>query len=175
VIGGGDTGADCVGWAHRDGAASVVQLAHGKRPPETRDPVRTWPEWPWVLRTYPAHEEGGVREWLVETERLAGADGRVAELHGRRVDTGEPFTIDADLVLLAIGFRGAEPSPLLADLGIELGARGTIAARPGGATRVPGVFAAGDCVRGADLVVTAIADGRRAADAVDAHVRASAA
>jgi glutamate synthase (NADPH/NADH) small chain len=189
VIGGGDTSADCLGCALREGARSVTEIAHGPTPPAARTPLATWPEWPFLLRTYAAHEEGGRREWQVEPTSLAGGGGAVTAVHGRRVDyagfagvgprpapvpTGEEAVFPADLVLVAVGFAGVEDDPVYAQLGVDVTA-GTVAAGPGGETGVPGVYAAGDCVRGADLIVTAIAEGRAAAAAVHAGLAEGAA
>jgi glutamate synthase (NADPH/NADH) small chain len=177
VLGGGDTSADCLGCALREGARSVTEIAHGPTPPGRRTPLATWPQWPVVLRTYPAHQEGGSREWEIEPTALGGDADEVRAVHGRRVAypgfdgagsrpqaraTGEEARFPADLVLVAIGFAGVEDDPVYGQLGVDVAA-GTVAAGPGGATSVPGVFAAGDCVRGADLIVTAIAEGRAAA------------
>jgi glutamate synthase (NADPH/NADH) small chain len=166
VLGGGDTSADCLGCALREGALSVTEIAHGPTPPARRTPLATWPEWPFLLRTYAAHQEGGRREWELEPTALAGDDGAVRSVHGRRV-TGAEAAFPADLVLVAIGFAGVEDDPVYRELGVDVAA-GVVAAAAGGVTGVPGVFAAGDCVRGADLIVTAIAEGRAAAAAVHA-------
>jgi glutamate synthase (NADPH/NADH) small chain len=183
ILGGGDTSADCLGNVLREGCASVVEIAHGPTPPNERNPQRTWPEWPFLLRTYPAHEEGGEREWQLETYAIEGDAGRVQRLRARRVEfpgfaeTGlrKPVavpdgevTLDVDLVFVAIGFTGVESGdPLYGQLGLELGPRDTLPVDRTFATAAPGVFAAGDCVRGADLIVQAIADGREAARSVD--------
>ncbi|HEY3766321.1 MAG TPA: glutamate synthase subunit beta [Gaiellales bacterium] len=174
VIGGGDTSADCLGCAVREGARSVTEVAHGPTPPLRRTPLQTWPEWPFLLRTYAAHEEGGVREWEVEPTAIAGADGAVRAVHGRRladagIATGDDVVFAADLVLVAIGFAGVEPDPVYQQLGVAL-QDGRVTAAAGGGTSVPGVFAAGDCVRGADLIVTAIAEGRAAAARIGARL-----
>jgi glutamate synthase (NADPH/NADH) small chain len=183
ILGGGDTSADCLGNVLREGCVSVVEIAHGPTPPRQRDPQRTWPEWPFLLRTYPAHEEGGEREWQLETIALEGEDGRVRRLRARRVEfpgfaetgrrqplavPGGEVVLDVDLVLVAVGFSGVERGdPLYGQLGLELGPRETVPVDETFATAVPGLFAAGDCVRGADLIVQAIADGREAARALD--------
>ncbi|MGH9066354.1 MAG: glutamate synthase subunit beta [Acidimicrobiales bacterium] len=182
IIGGGDTGADCLGTAHRQGAVSVHQLEIMARPPDQRDPSTPWPLWPLVLRTSAAHDEGGERLFSVSTARFLGDDGgRVAALRARRVTVVpvegggvrfEPVAGEAeielgcDLVLLALGFVGPEPDGLLGQLGVALDARGNVA-RTGWATNVEGVFACGDMARGQSLVVWAIAEGRSAAAAVD--------
>jgi glutamate synthase (NADPH/NADH) small chain len=181
VIGGGDTSADCLGNALREGAIAVHEIAHGPTPPDRRTPHRTWPDWPVLLRTYAAHQEGGAREYGFRTTEIVGEDGRVTALRGERVTfpgwaetgvrgeavpTGEQLTLPVDLVLVAIGFAGVEADPLYEGLGVELTPRRTVRV-DGYATAVDGVFAAGDCMRGADLIVTAIADGREAARAVE--------
>jgi glutamate synthase (NADPH) small chain len=181
ILGGGDTSADCLGNVLRESCASVVEIAHGPTPPAQRRPLKTWPEWPFVLRTYPAHEEGGEREWQLATYALEGDEGRVQRLRARRVEfpgfaetgvrtpveTGE-VTLDVDLVLVAIGFTGVDTDdPIYAQLGLDLNPRATVPVDRSFATAAPGVYAAGDCVRGADLIVQAIADGREAARAVD--------
>ncbi|MEY7972899.1 glutamate synthase subunit beta [Saccharomonospora xinjiangensis] len=187
VVGGGDTGADCYGTAIRQGALSVTQLDRYPQPPSTRDDERSpWPTWPYVLRTYPAHEEAGERRFAVAVQRFVGDDeGRVREIElrhvevrrdpetGRRevVPTGEEIDrLPADLVLLAIGFDGVERMPLLDGLGLSLTGRGTVSCGPDWQTRAPGVFVCGDAHRGASLVVWAIAEGRSAARAVDEYL-----
>jgi glutamate synthase (NADPH/NADH) small chain len=184
IIGGGDTGADCYGTAARQGALSVTQLDQYPRPPEVRDDDRSpWPTWPWILRTYPAHEEGGERKFAVAVERFIGDESgkvRAVELRevkvhrdpatGRREVLPMSDTVEvlpADLVLLAIGFEGVERMPLLDDLGLTLTRRGTLACGSDWQTDVPGVFVCGDAHRGASLVVWAIAEGRSVAHAVD--------
>jgi glutamate synthase (NADPH/NADH) small chain len=181
ILGGGDTSADCLGNVLREGCASVVEIAHGPTPPAQRSPLKTWPEWPFLLRTYPAHEEGGEREWQLATYALEGDGGRVQRLRARRVEfpgfaeTGvrnpvetDEVVLDIDLVLVAIGFTGvAADDPLYAQLDLDLSLRDTVPVDRGFATTATGVYAAGDCVRGADLIVQAIADGREAARSVD--------
>jgi glutamate synthase (NADPH) small chain len=164
VLGAGDTSADCLGNCLRAGAASVTEVAHGEQPPTQRDPQGTWPEWPRVLRSHPVHAEGGSREWRFETARFVGEGGR---LTGLADDQGR--MLRADVVLLAIGFAGVEPGAVLEAHGVAVSARGTLAPHP-----APGVFAAGDCVLGADLIVSAIAQGRQAAAAVELHLAAAA-
>jgi glutamate synthase (NADPH/NADH) small chain len=184
IIGGGDTGADCLGTVHRQGAASVAQLELLPAPPSDRAADNPWPLWPNIFRTSSAHEEGGERLFAVSTTAFSGADGRVRGLIGRRVArvvadgrvTFEPvpggeFEMRADLVLLAMGFTGPEKTPLLDDLGVRMSERGTVWRDDRWMTSVPGVFAAGDMQRGQSLIVWAIADGRRAAAAVDRYVR----
>ena len=150
VLGGGDTSADCLGNALREGAAEVHEVAHGEMPPRERDPQQTWPAWPRVLRSHPVHEEGGSRRWLFETVAIEG-DGRVQRVRGQ-----DGSAIDAELVLVAIGFSGVEPDPVYPGLEVRI-EDGRVRGTP------HDVVAAGDCVLGADLIVTAIADGRRAA------------
>ncbi len=182
IIGGGDTGADCLGTAHRQGATSVHQLEILPRPPDTRDPSTPWPQWPLVLRSSSAHEEGGERLFAVETAAFVDdGDGAVAGLQLRDVrwvpaGGGDPARYEpvrgserllpAELVLLALGFRGPEPG-LPAALGAGIGPRGTVARGPGYATSVPGIWACGDAGRGQSLVVWAIAEGRSCAAEVD--------
>jgi glutamate synthase (NADPH/NADH) small chain len=186
VIGGGDTGADCVGNAHREAPASVTQLELLGEPPPTRpDDVTPWPRWPMKLRTSYALKEGGERSFAITTSAFSG-DGRVERIHWAENSGAPPFepvagteeTRPADLVLLAMGFLGPE-QPLLDQLGVERDGRSNVAA-PAYATSVDGVFAAGDARRGQSLIVWAIAEGRRCAAAVDAwlgsanaHVKAS--
>ena len=187
IIGGGDTGADSYGTAVRQGALSVTQLDQYPMPPTTRDDNRSpWPTWPYVLRTYPAHEESGERKFGVAVRRFVGDDsGHVRAIQLQRVkvvkdrETGrrevvpvsdEIEEIPADLVLFAIGFAGVEHMRLLDDLGISLTRRGTISCGPDWQTEAPGVFVCGDAHRGASLVVWAIAEGRSVAHAVDAYL-----
>ena len=175
VIGGGDTGSDCIGTSHRQGAKSVTSFEIMPRPPEDRAAVTPWPMWPLLLRTSSSHEEGGARDWSVSTERITG-DGKVEKLHCVRVEfkggkfervAGSEFTLDADLVLLAMGFVHPEHPGIVTDLGLKLDRRGNVQIDDNFMSSVPGVFAAGDCQRGQSLVVWAIADGRKAARAVD--------
>jgi glutamate synthase (NADPH/NADH) small chain len=179
ILGGGDTSADCLGNVHREGAASVQVLTHGPRPPDSPDPLE-WPDWPFILRTYPAHEEGGQREWSVAITGFSGKNGHVERMHAAetvrkngRTDLipGTEREIEADLVLLAIGFEGPVRDHLLHDLNIRFSQDGAIACSSGAyATSSPGVFAAGDSRRGASLIVWAIADGRKAAREIDRYV-----
>ncbi len=178
IIGGGDTGADCLGTAHRQKAQSVRQFELLPRPPLERSPSTPWPLWPMQLRTESSHEEGGAREWSVATTAFAGdEDGLVRQLHGARVGPapgfeplpGTEFTLDVDLVLLAMGFLGPIKSGLLESLGVKLDPRGNVHAESH-MTSVPGVFAAGDMRRGQSLVVWAIAEGRQAARAIDRYL-----
>jgi glutamate synthase (NADPH/NADH) small chain len=173
IIGGGDTGADCLGTVHRQGAASVAQLELMPSPPQQREAGNPWPLWPHIFRTSSAHEEGGERVFAVATTELRGVDGSVRSLHGHRVGCGTPFEMKADLVLLAMGFLGPERSTLLADLELRMTERGTVWRDDQWMTSVPGVFAAGDMQRGQSLIVWAIDDGRRAAAGVDAYLTRS--
>jgi glutamate synthase (NADPH/NADH) small chain len=179
ILGGGDTGADCVGTAHRQGAASVTQLELMSRPPDERAPDRPWPEWPIVFRTSPAHEEGGTRLFARATERFVGnASGHLTAIEGVHVSwerdasgatrmirhAERPFSLRADLAFLALGFAGVEENPVYRELGVELDARGAVRTDAQQfATSAPGVFVCGDARRGASLVVWAIAEGRGAA------------
>jgi glutamate synthase (NADPH) small chain len=174
IIGGGDTGADCLGTAHRQGARSVRQLELLQRPPDSRGAQNPWPTWPNILRVSAAHEEGGERHYAIATERFAGTpDGRVARLHANHVDTKAAIEFEAGLVLLAMGFVGPERYGLLEALGVTLTARGTVARAANWMTNVPGVFATGDMQRGQSLIVWAIADGRSCARGVDAYLMGS--
>jgi len=185
IIGGGDTGADCLGTAHRQGALSVHQLEIMPEPPPARTADNPWPTWPLILRTSSALEEGGERIFSVTTDEFVddGA-GRVSGLRGHEVELttgpdgrpaftpveGSEFELPCQLVLLAMGFLGAEPDGVVADLGLELDARGSVAADGDWATNVPNVFVCGDMTRGQSLIVWAIAEGRSAAAAVDRHL-----
>jgi glutamate synthase (NADPH/NADH) small chain len=184
IIGGGDTGADCLGTVHRQGARSVHQFELLSRPPDTRAPENPWPEWPNIFRTSSAHEEGGERVYSVSTHRFTGdTAGRVTQLHGVTVDmvreggrmdfkpvAGSEFTMDVDLVLLAMGFLGPERAGMLTDLGVKFTERGNVARDAQWMTSVPGVFACGDMQRGQSLIVWAIAEGRSAARGVDLYL-----
>jgi glutamate synthase (NADPH) small chain len=176
IIGGGDTGADCLGTSHRQKAASVHQFEILPMPPDQRAPQTPWPLWPLQLRVESSHEEGGVRDWSIATTKFTGNDqGQVTKLHATRVAPapkfepipGTEFTLDADLVLLAMGFTGPRSAGILQQLGVNLDPRGNVAANADYSTSVPGVFAAGDIRRGQSLVVWAIAEGRQAAAGVD--------
>jgi glutamate synthase (NADPH/NADH) small chain len=195
IIGGGDTGADCLGTAHRQGAASVTQLEIMPRPPEVRAGDNPWPQWSLVYRTSSAHEEGGERVFSVNTEEFVGdADGNVRALvlTEVRFEPGSPATangpatpgkfvpvpgtrreIPADLVFLALGFVGPEKGSWLEQLGVALDSRGNVARSDDYRTNVDGVFVAGDMGRGQSLIVWAIAEGRAAASAVDAYLMGS--
>ena len=181
IIGGGDTGADCLGTAHRQKAASVTQFEIMPMPPEDRHASTPWPLWPLQLRIESAHEEGGIRDWAVNTTRFTGdADGNVKQLHAVRVGPppkfeavrGSEYTMNADLVLLAMGFTGPVKNGMLEQLGVELDARSNVATK-GFMSSVPGIFAAGDMRRGQSLVVWAISEGRSAAKAVDDYLKAT--
>jgi glutamate synthase (NADPH/NADH) small chain len=173
IIGGGDTGADCLGTVHRQGAAAVAQLELMPTPPQQRGDNNPWPLWPHIFRTSSAHEEGGKRVYAVATTELTGVDGRVRALRGHQVACGTPFEMKADLVLLAMGFLGPVKSKLLADLNVRLTERGNVWRDERWMTSVPGVFAAGDMQRGQSLIVWAIDDGRRAAAAINRYLAAA--
>ena len=184
IIGGGDTGADCLGTTHRQGALSVHQFELLPRPPETRASDNPWPQWPQIFRVSSAHEEGGERVYSVATDRFVGDDqGHVKALkactvvpareNGRvqfRPVPGTEFELPVDLVLLAMGFVGAEPGGMLAELGVKMTERGTVWRDPHWMTSVPGVFTAGDMQRGQSLIVWAIAEGRSCARGVDTYL-----
>ena len=184
IIGGGDTGADCLGTVHRQGAVSVSQFELMPRPPDERAEDNPWPLWPTIFRTSAAHEEGGERLYSVSTERFMSAgDGRVSSLKAVRgemvreggrmrfvVQPDSSFEVRADLVLLAMGFVGPEPGGLLSNLGIRMTDRGNVWRDANWMTSEPGIFTAGDMQRGQSLIVWAIADGRSAARGVDAHL-----
>lgn len=167
IIGGGDTGADCLGTAHRQGAASVSQLELLPMPPQQRGDQNPWPQWPNIFRVSSAHEEGGERVFSAATSELVGTDGRVSLLKGSKVPDGSPFEMKADLVLLAMGFLGANQSRLLDDLEVRMTERGNVWRGDDWMTSQRGVFAAGDMQRGQSLIVWAIDDGRRAAASID--------
>ena len=184
VIGGGDTGSDCVGTSVRQGAASILQIEIMPKPPETRSPSTPWPQWPYLLRTSSSHREGGERRWNLATKRFCVEGGRVAGLEAVTVEwefspLGRPLTfrelpdsaefIPADLVLLAMGFTGVAAEGVAAELGLAVDARGRVQPVP-----ERGIFAAGDSASGASLVVRAIADGKRVAQAVDAYLKGGA-
>jgi glutamate synthase (NADPH) small chain len=184
IIGGGDTGADCLGTVHRQGARSVHQLELMAMPPETRAPDNPWPQWPLIFRTSPAHEEGGERLYSVSTQQFLGdRKGRVRALQATKVEMvrkdgridfapvlGCEFELKTDLVLLAMGFLGPERGPLLEDLGVTLTARGNVGRDARWMTNVASVFTAGDMQRGQSLIVWAIAEGRSAARAIDQYL-----
>jgi glutamate synthase (NADPH/NADH) small chain len=187
VLGGGDTGSDCVGTSHRQGAKSVTSIELLERPPDQRDASTPWPNWPLMFRSSSSHDEGGVRDFAVMTKRLLGENGRVTKLRAVRLRqlppdpatgrrdfeeiAGSDFEIPADLVLLAMGFVHPVQTGLVQELGVRLDARGNVAADAKSfTTSEPGVFAAGDCRRGQSLVVWALSEGREAARAVDASL-----
>jgi glutamate synthase (NADPH/NADH) small chain len=180
IIGGGDTGADCLGTAHRQGALSVHQFELLPRPPESRLPDNPWPQWPRIFRSSSAHEEGGERLFSISTERFVDdGSGRVSALETVAVDMsrsgvtripGTERRIDGDLVLLAMGFVGPERGGLISELGVRLTDRGNVWRDERWMTSEEGIFAAGDMQRGQSLIVWAIADGRHAAAAVDAYL-----
>jgi glutamate synthase (NADPH/NADH) small chain len=177
VIGGGDTGSDCVGTSNRQGATSVTQIEIMPKPPEKEDKALTWPNWPLKLRTSSSHEEGVDRDWAILTKRVAHENGAVTGLECVRLEwvggkmqeiAGSEFTLKADLILLAMGFIGPRKQGLLDQAGVELDGRGNVAANVNDyRTSDPQIFACGDMRRGQSLVVWAIREGRQAARAVD--------
>jgi glutamate synthase (NADPH/NADH) small chain len=180
IIGGGDTGADCLGTCHRHHAKSVRQFEIMPMPSAERAPQTPWPLWPMQLRVESSHEEGGIREWSVATTRFTGDDdGHVRQLHAIRVGpppkfesiSGTEFVIEVDLVLLAMGFTGPVRGGMLEQLGVQLEERGNVATGTDYMSSVEGVFAAGDMRRGQSLVVWAISEGRKAAAAIDSYLR----
>lgn len=187
IIGGGDTGADCLGTSHRQQAASVAQFELLSRPPDQRTTDNPWPTWPDVFRVSSAHEEGGDRVYAVSTQRFSGNDmGHVTSLHATKVamgqETGRPvfkpvpdseFEMGVDLVLLAMGFLGPDRGGMLAELGVKLTDRGNVWRDNQWMTSAPGVFTAGDMQRGQSLIVWAIAEGRSAARGIDAYLMGS--
>jgi glutamate synthase (NADPH/NADH) small chain len=179
IIGGGDTGADCLGTCHRQRALSVTQFELLPKPPATRAASTPWPLWPMQLRVESSHEEGGIRDWSVNTARFSGDEhGNVKKLHGVRVGPGPKFEavpgtefeLDVDLVLLAMGFTGPVRGGLIEELGVSLDNRGNVWTNASYMSSVPGVFAAGDTRRGQSLVVWAIAEGRKAAHGIDEYL-----
>jgi glutamate synthase (NADPH/NADH) small chain len=179
IIGGGDTGADCLGTCHRQKPLSVHQFEIMPLPPAERSPQTPWPLWPMQLRVEGAHEEGGTRDWGIATTKFTGdANGNVKKLHGVRVGappkfesiSGTEFEMDADLVLLAMGFLGPVRAGMIEQLGVALDRRGNVQTDEHYATSIPGIFAAGDMRRGQSLVVWAIAEGRKAAASVDHYL-----
>lgn len=185
VIGGGDTGSDCVGTANRQGALSVTQIEILPKPPETDNPTTPWPNWPNVLKNSTSHEEGCERRWSLTTKKIFGENGvvnkiEVAEVEwfveegsGRYVmkETGKTEIIEADLILLAMGFINPEHEGLLDSLGVSYDNRGNVGIDKDCATTIKGVFAAGDAASGASLVVRAMASGRQAANAIDKYLK----
>ena len=181
ILGGGDTGADCLGTSLRQCAKSVHQFEIMPKPPEQRAASTPWPMWPLQLRTESSHEEGGIRDWGINSVSFSGdKHGRVQKLHAVRVGPppafapveGSEFTIETELVLLALGFLGPVRSGMIEQLGLKLDARGNVATDENYATSVEGVFAAGDMRRGQSLVVWAIAEGRKAAASIDRYLAA---
>ena len=182
ILGGGDTGADCLCTAHRQGAEVVHQIELLAEPPDERPSNNPWPQWPLILRTSPAHEEGGIRDYAVLTKSFTGSDGKLEKLHGVKVEwkegangglptmeeiPGSEFEIETELTLLAMGFLHPEPDGMLDQLGVELDGRGNVAIDGKRMSSVSKVFAAGDAARGQSLVVWAIAEGRETARAMD--------
>ena len=184
ILGGGDTGADCLGTAHRQGAELVHQFELLSEPPIERVSDNPWPEWPNILRSSGAHEEGGVRDYDILTKSFSGSDGQVEKLHAVRVSwdkdedgrfnmqeiPGSEFDVDVDLVLLAMGFLHPQHEGMLSQLGVNLDGRGNVQIDDNRMTNVPGVFAGGDMARGQSLVVWAIAEGRETARCVDEYL-----
>ncbi len=181
IIGGGDTGSDCLGTAHRQGCIDVHQFELLPEPPPLRAESTPWPLWPMQLRTSHSHEEGCDRQWSVSTTKFSGENGQVTKLHGHQVSLeagkftsvqGTEFDMDADLVLLAMGFTGPVKNGLLDSLGVNYDARGNVSVDENFMTSQDGIFAAGDTKRGASLIVWAIAEGRKAAVGVDIYLQA---
>ena len=185
ILGGGDTGADCLGTAHRQGAEVVHQFELLPEPPETRSSDNPWPQWPTILRSSAAHEEGGIRDYNILTKRFSGKNGQVGRLHAVRLEwgprdatgrvamneiPGSEFEVETELVLLAMGFVHPEHGGMLTGLGVELDARGNVKVDRNRMTSIPGVYAAGDMARGQSLVVWAIAEGREAAHHMDKYL-----
>ena len=185
ILGGGDTGSDCLGTSHRQGAEVVYQYELLSEPPTERADSNPWPLWPLILRTSSSQEEGGIRDYDILTTRFSGVGGNVRKLHAVRVDWGAPdasgrpvmqqiegseFEIEVDLVLLAMGFTHPQKAGLLDDLGVALDGRGNVRTDANKMTSVAGVFAAGDMARGQSLVVWALAEGREAARGVDEYL-----
>ena len=185
ILGGGDTGADCLGTAHRQGAEIVNQFELLAEPPVQRTVDNPWPQWPMILRSSAAHEEGGVRDYGILTKSFSGSDGKLEKLHAVRVEWSLPanggrpamtevpdseFEVETELVLLAMGFLHPQHEGLLTQLGVELDGRGNVRIGPDRMSSVPGVFAAGDTARGQSLVVWAIAEGRETARAMDLYL-----
>ena len=183
ILGGGDTGADCLGTALRQGATEVLQYELLPRPSEERPDAQPWPTYPNVYRVSSAHEEGGVRDYSILTKSLSGADGALKRLHAVRVEfvpeggrqvmreiPGTEFEVECDLLLLAMGFLGPEQPGMVEQLGVRLTDRGNVWADDSKMTSVPGVFTAGDMTRGQSLIVWAIAEGRAAARGIDEYL-----
>ena len=179
IIGGGDTGADCLGTSLRQRALSVYQFEIMPKPPEHRAASTPWPMWPMQLRTETSHEEGGIRDWSISSVEFTGdGEGRVQQLHAVRVGPppkfepipGSEFILDVDLVLLAMGFLGPVRSGMIEQLGVALDARGNVATGADYRSSIENIFAAGDMRRGQSLVVWAISEGRKAAASVDRYL-----
>ena len=185
VLGGGDTGSDCVGTAHRQGAEVVYQFELLPEPPLVRRDDNPWPQWPVVLRMSSSHEEGAVRDYNILTKSFSGSNGTVQKMHAVRLQWGQPdhtgrpamievegseFELDVDLVLLALGFVHPEKAGMLDQIGVDLDSRGNVVTGSNKMTSVPGVFAAGDMSRGQSLVVWALAEGREAARGIDEYL-----
>lgn len=184
IIGGGDTGADCLGIALRQGAKNVYQLELMPKPPKKRTEKMPWPTWPMILRTNTSHEEGGVREWSIATKYFSGENGRVKNIHcvklnwieddkGRRMEEieGSEFSIDADIILFAMGFLHPEHGDMLENFGVDVDQRGNVETNERYMTSASGVFAAGDMRTGQSLVCKAIAEGRMVAVAIDRYLK----
>ncbi len=180
ILGGGDTGSDCLGTALRQGAASVRQIELMPQPPDMRVQTNPWPSWPFVFRTSSSQEEGGERQFAFRTTRLEGDAGKLVALHGVKVDIvdgklvdvpGSEIRLPCDALILALGFVGPDATPLVEQLGVALDARKNVVVDKQFATNVKGVFCAGDAHRGASLIVWAIAEGRDTARAVDDYLR----
>ena len=181
IIGGGDTGSDCLGTSHRQGCKEVYQFELLPKPPSERDESTPWPLWPMQLRTSHAHEEGCDRQWSVSTAKFSGDNGHVTKLHAHQVSfeggkfspmPGTEFEMEVDLVLLAMGFTGPLKSGLLDSMGVAYNSRGCVLVDENFMTSKDGIFAAGDTKLGASLIVWAIAEGRKAAAGVDAYLKA---
>lgn len=180
ILGGGDTGADCLGTSHRQGAKRVFQYDLRPAPPEARTADMPWPNWPMIMRSSTSHEEGGTRDWAILAKKFtADAAGRVNKMHGVRVEwdtagmrelAGTEFEIEVDLVLLAMGFIGPERNGVIEAMGLELNERGAVRVGANFETSQKNVYACGDASRGASLVVWAIAEGREAARAIDENL-----
>ena len=184
ILGGGDTGADCLGTAHRQGAELVSQFELLPEPPKERGWSNPWPQWPNILRISGAHEEGGIRDYDILTKSFSGSEGRVEKLHAVRVEwtpgengrynmeevPGSEFEVETDLVLLAMGFLHPQHEGMLTQMGVELDDRGNVKIDKDRMTNIPGVFAGGDMARGQSLVVWAIAEGREAARSMDLYL-----
>src|SRR6266851_4917389 len=183
ILGGGDTGSDCLGTSNRQGASIVHQFELLPKPPDMRTSEMPWPDWPMILRTSSSHEEGVVRDWSINTRSFSGDNGNVKKLHGVRLEwkrdngrmamqeiPGSEFELECDLVLLALGFLGPEPDTMIAQLDVKLDQRGNVACDENYMSNQPGIFAAGDARRGQSLVVWAIWEGREAARGIDRYL-----